>query len=263
MKAVDSECDLRKYFLSLLLVLIFVVIILLFVNKLAAGLLILFATHLLLLFAQLNPSVQWLGPVVTSFKTDKNEVWLTIDDGPDADETLLILDLLDEYHAKATFFVIGSRAKADPEIVREIVKRGHQVANHTMNHPERSFWSLSQRRLEKEIADCSELIAEINGQKPVLFRAPVGHKPWSLHPILQRAGLPLIAWTARGYDGLSTDSEGIVRRIQKQLRPGAIILLHEGRGTLVASLGELLPDLSKRDYRCILPEPKSFVRGRR
>lgn len=263
MKSACCENDLRNIFLSLLLALFFVALVLIFTDKVAAALLILFATHLLLLFAQLNPSVQWLGPVVTSFRTDKKEIWLTIDDGPDPDETPIVLDMLDKYQAKATFFVIGVQAKAHPDIIQLIVERGHQVANHTMGHPEQTFWSLCKRRLGKEVEDCSRVIAEITGQKPVLFRAPVGHKPWSLHAVLRSEALPLIAWSARGYDGVSTDNKGIVRRIEKQIQPGAIVLLHEGRGTLTASLGVLLASFSEQNYRCVLPRPESFVCGRR
>ncbi len=253
----------RKVFIGLLTGLCLTAIVVLLAGKIFTGLSIIFASHLLLLYAQLNPVVQWLGPVVTRFRTDKKEIWLTIDDGPDPEETPVILKLLDEHQAKATFFVIGNRAKNNPSIVRQIVERGHQVANHSMNHPERSFWCLPKRQLEREIADCSEVISELSGAPPELFRAPVGHKPWSLHSVLRKEGLPLIAWTARGFDGVSTDSERIVHRIQKHIKPGAIVLLHEGKGTLSETLGELLADLSDENYCCVLPAPDSFICGRR
>ena len=83
---------------------------------------VLFIAHAFLLIGTLVPNCTWLGPIVTSFPTDKKEVWLTIDDGPDPHDTPMILDLLDEYNAKATFFVIGKKAKTHPELIDEILQ---------------------------------------------------------------------------------------------------------------------------------------------
>lgn len=255
--------DLRTFFICLLIGIGLAVIALLFMGEVIAGLLLAFAGHMLLLYARLKPASQLLGSVVTNFQTDEEEVWLTIDDGPDEKGTPIVLDLLDEYQAKATFFIIGHHATANPELVRQILERGHHIGNHTMSHPESRFWCLFKGRVEREIDDCSIVIEEITGARPHLFRAPVGHKPWSLHTVLRKLDLPLIGWTARGFDGVSTDSDRIVRRIEKDIAPGSIILLHEGRGTLPDTLGKILPDLLAKNYRCVLPLPDSFVCGRR
>jgi len=234
-----------------------------FAGQPVAALAVAFLAHLWILYATLNPSSQWLGPVVTRFKSAGREVWLTIDDGPAPEETPAVLDMLDEHQAKATFFLIGSRAKAQPDRVRQILERGHGIGNHTMNHPQGWFWCLSRSRIESEVSGGLAAIRETTGAPPQCFRAPVGHKPWALHPVLQRLNLPLVGWTARGFDGVSTDSARVVRRIEKDLSPGAIILLHEGRGTLPATLGALLPRLSAQGYRCVLPPPDSYLCGRR
>lgn len=253
----------RVLFIFVISGIILTAITLLLLGENLACLLMAFSGHMVMLYGTLKPSSQLLGPVVTRFKSDAQEVWLTIDDGPDPEETPVVLDLLDQYQAKATFFIIGRKAKANPEWVRLILERGHQIGNHTMNHLERKFWCLSKRRIKSEIDDCSAIITEITGAPPKWFRAPVGHKPWSLHPLLRKLKLPLIGWTARGFDGVSTDSDLIVRRIQKQIVPGAIILLHEGRGTLPDTLSKVLSGLSDKNYRCVLPSPDSFICGRR
>lgn len=255
--------SLRPFFICVLTGFALTAVALLISGELIGGLLAAFSGHMLLLYATLRPSSQLLGPVVTRFQSDAQEVWLTIDDGPDETETPIILDLLDEHQAKATFFVIGRQAKASPDLVSLILERGHHIGNHTMNHPEARFWGLFRGRVESEIDDCSAIITEIADARPHLFRAPVGHKPWSLHPVLKGLKLPLIAWTARGFDGVSTDSDRIVRRIQEHIAPGAIILLHEGRGTLPGTLDKILSSLSDENYRCILPSPDSFLCGRR
>src|SRR3954468_2498290 len=90
----------------------------------------LFVSHLLLLYATLVPNCESWGPVVTHFKTDAREVWLTIDDGPTPAHTLAILDLLKRFDARATFFVVGERAEQRPHLITEILAQGHTLANH-------------------------------------------------------------------------------------------------------------------------------------
>lgn len=263
MNTTYQKDSLRRIFTSLLLSVCLLAIALWFAGQLVAALAVVFLSHMWILYATLNPSSQWLGPVVTRFDSDGRQVWLTIDDGPDPEETPVVLDLLDEYQAKATFFLIGKQAKAQPDIVRQILERGHSIGNHTMNHLQEWFWGLSRKRIESEVSEGSAIIREITGESPQWFRAPVGHKPWPLHPVLQKPNLPLVGWTARGFDGVSTDSDRVVRRIEKNLAPGAIILLHEGRGTLPATLEKLLPRLSKQGYHCVLPPSDSYICGRR
>lgn len=255
--------SLRRIFTRSLLGMALLAIGLGFAGQLMAALGVAFLTHLWILYATLKPSAQWLGPVVTRFESDGHQVWLTIDDGPDPEGTLAVLDLLDEYQAKATFFLIGREAKAWPDRVCQILERGHGIGNHTMSHPQEWFWCLPRKGIEAEVVGGSTIIGEITGETPPWFRAPVGHKPWSLHPVLQKLNLPLVGWTARGFDGVSTDSDRVVSRIEKDLEPGAIILLHEGRGTLVGTLRKLLPRLADQGYRCVLPPPDSFICGRR
>ncbi len=253
----------RRVFISILALSSLLAVLAVVAGELVIGLGLFFLTHMAWLYAQLNPTVQWLGPVVTGFRTDEKEIWLTIDDGPDPQETERVLELLDRYQARATFFVIAKKASENPALIEQIIQKGHQVANHTVSHPESRFWCLSKRRLEAEINDASAIIAGITGQRPLLFRAPVGHKPRALHAVLAEAELPLIAWTARGFDGVLTDSGGIVERIRKNIKPGAIVLLHEGRATLPDTLVDLLQGFSSQGYRCVLPAADSFVCGRR
>ncbi len=253
----------RRVFTNSLLGMVSLAIALGFVGYPVVALALLLLSHLWILYATLHPGSQWLGPVVTHFDSQGRQVWLTIDDGPADGETQAVLDLLDRHQAKATFFLIGGKAKTQPDRVRQILERGHHIGNHSMHHPQGRFWCLSRKRIESEIADCAAVIGEITGGSPQYFRAPVGHKPWSLHPVLEQLHLPLVGWTARGFDGVSGDSGRVFDRLKKNLRPGAILLLHEGRGTLPTTLGMLLPELSTQGYRCVLPAPDVFLCGRR
>lgn len=215
-----------------------------------AGLGVLFLAHMLLLAGTLLPSCTWLGPVATEFPTDERVVWLTIDDGPDPRDTPMILDLLDAHDAKATFFVIGEKAAAHPELITEIRRRGHGIGNHTQSHPAHAFWRLGPQRTRREIEHCQETL----GGAPTLFRAPAGMRNMFVHPVLNRLGLRLVGWTARGFDGRETDADKVLARIRKGLRPGAIVLVHEARPVAAEVIPKLLGCLKAEGYRCVLPD---------
>ena len=190
------------------------------------------ASHGALLAGTLRPNCRWFGPVVTGFEPAGGEVWLTIDDGPDPRDTPRLLDLLDAADARATFFVRGDRARAHPGLIEAIARRGHGLGNHTASHPQATFWALGPGRLRREIGACSEILREITGHAPRLFRAPVGMVNPFVPPAVAAAGLRLVGWSARGFDGVvrhARDAEGVVARIVATLRPGGIALLHEGR----------------------------------
>src|SRR5688500_4563050 len=166
-----------------------------------AALAVVMASHALVLYPTLRPNAQWLGPVATHFDTRTREVWLTIDDGP-TDDTSAVLDALDTRGARATFFVKGALAANDPQAIREIVGRGHAVANHSYSHPSGSFWCLPPRAIHREIEECNRTIRDITGADSRLFRAPVGMKNPFVHPAL--GGMPLVGRSDRALDSTST-----------------------------------------------------------
>jgi peptidoglycan/xylan/chitin deacetylase (PgdA/CDA1 family) len=224
-----------------------------------------FVSHLLVLYPTLVPLSQIWGPVITWFETSKREVWLTIDDGPDERHTPVILDLLDRYSAKATFFVVGDRVARYPGIARAIVARGHSIANHTFSHPSGRFWCLGRGQIAREIDSCAEAIKTVAGTPASFFRSPAGLKNFFLHPLLQRRGLTLVGWTARGFDTVRRDAATVVRAIAYDLRDGAIILLHEGHRSdpeFNPRCVELtLRELASRGYSCVIPDVEQLRTG--
>ena len=196
------------------------------------------------------------GPVLTRFVTERREVWLTIDDGP-SDDTAGMLDLLDAHAARATFFVVGERARARPELVRAIVERGHQLGNHSDSHPSASFWAAPPGRIRREIDACQASVRDLAGRAPALFRAVTGKNNPFVVPALRRHRLRNVGWNVRGFDTLDGDPDRVVRRMMRRVRPGAILMLHEGcsHGRSCEILGRLLTDLRAQDYRCVIPRP--------
>lgn len=214
------------------------------------------------LFAQIAiPTTRGLGPIVTQFATARREVWLTIDDGPDPATTPRVLALLDAHGARATFFLVGEKAERHPELVAEIVRRGHSLANHTHTHPSTTFWAASPRRTEREIDAAATVLQRASGAPVRWFRPPVGIKNLFLHRALARRGLDLVLWSARGYDGLFSDAAAISKRIVRQLKPGAIVLLHESgppSSPRVAVIEQVLQALPAAGFQAILPSPESL-----
>jgi len=150
-----------------------------------------FGPDALLAYHLFVPAAQGLVRVAGRFTTTQREVWLTIDDGPDPEDTPRILDLLTHYGAKATFFVIGQDAAAHPELVRAIQKGGHEVAHHTHSHPVASFWCAGPARVRREIDETFSALRAA-GAEPVRFRPPAGIKNLWLGGILRSRGLTCI-----------------------------------------------------------------------
>jgi len=220
--------------------------------------------HVLLLYAMLAANCQWFGPVMRSFETTEPEVWLTIDDGPSPAHTTAILDLLDRFEARATFFVIGMNAEKYPHLITEILTRGHEIANHTYSHPSGTFWCAGPRRIGAEIDLCAELLRAARDRPARYFRAPVGLKNLFVHPELKQRGLALVGWSVRGLDTVRRDSSAIANRIAREAKPGAIVILHEGHRVESdpefhpRCLEQTLTALAERGYRCLIPRPEQL-----
>ncbi|MCC8686097.1 polysaccharide deacetylase family protein [Xanthomonas campestris pv. raphani] len=193
----------------------------------AWGLPALLLSHALFVAPVFLPRARLYAPVVSRLPGHGPQVWLTIDDGP-SDDTVAMLDLLDAHRASATFFVVGERAAQRPELVREIVRRGHGIGNHSHSHPQAWFWALGPRRMAREIGDAQQALADVTGQAPRLYRSVVGMTNPFVAAALREHGLTRVAWSARGFDGVRCEPDTTVARIVRDLVPGAIVLLHEG-----------------------------------
>lgn len=219
------------------------------------GLSALAVTHLAMVWGTLRPQSAMFSPVLRRLPTAERVVWLTIDDGPSAD-TLPMLDLLDAHDARATFFLVGERARSRPEVVREIVRRGHGIGQHSHTHPQAWFWALPPRAMRAQIDEAQATLAALTGTRPRWFRAVVGMANPFVAASLTRHGLARVAWSARGFDAVMADPQRNLSRIERGLKPGAIVLLHEGatHGRSVETLAAVLSMLDARGFRAVLPE---------
>ena len=231
-------------------------------NAPATALALWFGPDVLLAYHLFVPGAQGLVRMHRRFSTARREVWLTIDDGPDPEDTPRLLGLLAAHRAHATFFVIGENAARHPGLIRAIVAGGHEVAHHTQTHPVGSFWCASPARLARELDDALKALAAA-GVSPTRFRPPVGIKNLWLAPALRVRGLTCIGWSARGLERLRGDPETVAARATRGLAPGAIILLHEGPrippAMRVSAIRLTLERLGEQGYQCVVPGPEQLL----
>ena len=222
----------------------------------AAALALWFGPDLLLAYHVFVPRAQGVVRMHRRFLTTRREVWLTIDDGPDPEDTTQILELLAAHGDRATFFVIGELAARHPGLIRAIVAEGHEVGHHTQTHPLGTFWCASPGRVARELDDALAVLREA-GVKPGRFRPPAGIKNIWLSAALRARGLTCIGWSARGLERQPGDAGVVAARVLHRLAPGAILLMHEGprvpAAIRVEAIRRVLGQLHDRGYRCVVP----------
>ncbi|MFD0959421.1 polysaccharide deacetylase family protein [Paenibacillus chungangensis] len=195
------------------------------------------------------------GEIVWEVPMEEKLIALTFDDGPHEKETQLILDLLKQYDAKSTFFVVGNRLDRYADIVRREVEEGHEVANHTYNHLLFNR-NVSSARILKEIADSEAKIKWVTGQECKWFRPPGGNYSERVVQIAKQAGYTIVLWSWHQdtKDWTSPGVQAIANKVLKNARNGDIVLLHDniqGSMQTVKALQIILPELKKRGYRMV------------
>jgi len=212
------------------------------------------------------PSSQFLVASVNHVRSPSSNgersIAFTFDDGPDPMYTPQVLELLEKHGAKATFFVVGERVLAHPDLVREIAKRGHALGSHSYSH-RLTFHALGVANAKREVLRGVEAITSVIGKTPHLFRPPQGVRTPFLRDALRQIGtLTCVTWTARGLDATGRSAPAIVARLTPRLTEGAILVLHDGGGfhgttdrtPTLAALDELLSLARARGLSCVALE---------
>jgi len=187
-----------------------------------------------------TPAAGWFGAGVTHGPRDRNQVALTFDDGPDVEYTLRVASILDSYSVKGTFFVVGKALAARPDIARELLARGEVLGNHSYHH---DAWSWL-RPDYPEIGMTQSVFQADVGTCPALFRPPHGTRTPFMTRKATEAGMTTVLWDVSAADWSTSDGALVAQRILSKVRPGSIILLHDGLdGKLTADRSVLLTAL--------------------
>jgi peptidoglycan/xylan/chitin deacetylase (PgdA/CDA1 family) len=158
---------------------------------------------------------------------DARGVALTFDDGPHPTWTPRILELLAQHDAKATFFVIGRKAEEHPQVIRAILDAGHSVGLHSYAH-DRLFSLRGEERVRDDLQRGVAALEKLTGERPTLFRPPIGHTNPIIARVADALDLTVVGWTIGARDGVSSARvDSVVARVRRDLRDGAIVLLHD------------------------------------
>lgn len=193
--------------------------------------------------------------LISQVQTDKKVVALTYDDGPDPVNTPAVLEALKKHNAHATFFVLGKRVVANPEIIKQIKREGHELGSHGYNHPD--YNKYNKAAISDDITRTTAAIRKITGKTPSLFRPPGGYLSYDMVDICRKNQLTIAYWT---YQQDSKDWRNgvggaqIANHIIRHLEPGQIIVLHDGapNGLQTARATDLvLSAMEKEGYRVV------------
>jgi peptidoglycan/xylan/chitin deacetylase (PgdA/CDA1 family) len=193
------------------------------------------------------------APSVYRGSSSRRSLALTFDDGP-SEATPALLEMLAAQHVPATFFQCGVNVARLPEIAREVVRRGHEVGNHSHTHPK--FYFRRSAFISDELARAQSAIEDTTGVSPVLYRAPFGIRWPGTREAQRRLNLLGVMWTVIARDW-KLDAPAIVRRILAASKNGAIVCLHDGRELqarpavepTMQAVRELIPMLQAQGYR--------------
>lgn len=202
------------------------------------------------------PQTNFLGPVISRGNTGKSLVALTFDDGPSEPVTRQIIDILDKYSVPATFFVTGANADRLPEIIKEIIARGHTIGNHSFHHD--PFLMLKgSKAIYSEIANAREVLQK-TGVHTLAFRPPVGIVNPQLAPLLEKLNMYCLTFSCRAADRGNRRVKDISRKILKKVKADDIILLHdvpprriEDQQILLKEIENLLSGLAARGLEVV------------
>jgi peptidoglycan-N-acetylglucosamine deacetylase len=183
-------------------------------------------------------------------RVDQPYIAMTFDDGPSSENTPRLLEMLKQRNIKATFFLIGENAAANPDLVRRILAEGHEIGNHSWTHPQLS--KLSDDRVTAEITKTQDAIKDASGYTPTLLRPPYGaitarQREW----IENQFGLNIILWSVDPLDWKRPGASVITQRILSQVRPGAIILSHDIHKQTIDAMPATLDGLISKGYKFV------------
>lgn len=223
--------------------------ILLYRRKRAFAILLLIALGGLFTIAQRSlttPSLTRAPGTYYMVHTQEKVVALTFDDGPDPTDTPDVLDILKAKDVRATFFVLGQAAQANQNLLKRLIKDGHEIGNHSFNH------DYQQRRLVEEMSKTDQEVFAATGTHTYFYRPPGGFLSPSQLDTIKKNGHVVALWSVDSKDWCNPGPKQIVNNVLKSVFPGAIILLHDGgyhRVQTVKALEPLIDALRNRGYR--------------
>lgn len=174
------------------------------------------------------------------------------------EQTEDLLNTLDKYNIKTTFFLVGQWAEKYPDSVKEIAKRGHDIGNHSSTHAHMP--ALSAEKMKEEINDCNNRIKKLTGKTPTLFRPPYGDYDNNVVNMVKSMNMYCVQWNIDSLDWKDPSIGRIVYNCTDKLTPGSIILLHNGATNTPNALPKIIEGIKEKGYK-IVPISKLIPKG--
>lgn len=190
--------------------------------------------------------------------TDKKQVALSFDAAWGNEQTENLLNILDEYNVKTTFFLVGAWVDNFPESVKEIADRGHDVGNHSNTHPHMTQTAVS--KMQEEVEECNNKIEAITGCKPTLFRAPYGDYNNDVVKTVNGCSMYCVQWDVDSLDWKDPTPEQITQNILSKIQNGSIILMHNGATNTPEALPMVIEGIRENGYE-IVPISEILLKG--
>lgn len=190
-------------------------------------------------------------------KSNQKLISITFDDGPHPTLTPKLLGILQKENVPATFYLLGSRVRQYPQVVRSIMEQGHQIGSHTTNH--KALTKLSAQQRDKEIQDTISLITRLTGSPPSTMRPPYGAYDDN---VIAASHQPLVLWSVDPEDWKDKDAKTVYNRVVKNVKDGDIILLHDIHATSVAAAEKIIKKLKQDGYTFVTVDQLMEARGK-
>lgn len=196
-----------------------------------------------------SSKIQWnfFLQAIPSAKTCEPKIVLTFDDGPHPVYTPQVLEILNKYEIKASFFLIGKNAKQYPYLVERIVEAGHTIGNHSFSHSNTIDFK-NKHGWVKELEETDQEIRKITGKTPKFFRPPFGVTTPHLALAIKQTQHLVIGWNVRSFDTSAKNPQKVVTKVLAEIKPGSIVLLHDRHELIIPILEQLLPELARKNF---------------
>lgn len=195
---------------------------------------------------------------VYNVDTQEKKLSISFDAAWGTSRTMQILDILDQYGVKTTFFLVGFWAEKNPELVKELVLRGHEIGNHSATHPHMS--QLTAAQIREELRKCSDLVASITGKPTALFRPPYGEYDDEVIRTAREEGYACIQWNVDSLDWKNKGAQDMISRCTKSVHGGDIVLFHNDSQYIVEALPSILEYYQNEGYT-IVPISQLLLEG--
>ncbi len=196
-------------------------------------------------------------PVYSVERSDK-VVAISFDASWGADKTIPILDILDQYHVKTTFFLVGGWVDKYPDMVKEIAARGHEIGNHSDTHPHMS--QMNESAIQKELRSMSDKVEALTGVRPTLFRPPYGDYNDRVVQVSRQQGYEVVQWSIDSLDWKDRGTQDIIKQCTYRVDPGDIVLFHNDSNDIVNALPTVIQHYQGLGYE-IIPVSQILLEG--